>query len=187
MERKYKKYKVKSQLGLAGKDAKTFLVTDKYGYEYALKQYKKQKSSKKILQEVAFQRLCSDAHISPKIIDVDVNEKFIVMEKMDYHLLDEINHNQSLSEKRQKELVTILNKLDKIGIFHGDANLLNLMIKNDHLYIIDFGMAKEVNEKLTTSLKTKTPNLIFMTLAVIANLKSANVNPLSYAFLNSFL
>jgi serine/threonine-protein kinase len=185
--RKYKKYKVESQLGLVGKDAKTFLVTDKFGYEYALKQYKKQKSSKKILQEVAFQRRCSDAFLSPKIIDVNLEEKFIVMEKMDTHLLDEINQNGGIPLQRQKELVALLKKLDKIGIFHGDANLLNLMIKNNRLYIIDFGMAKEINEKLIFSMKTNSPNLIFMILAVIANLRSANVNSSSYAFLQSFV
>jgi serine/threonine protein kinase len=180
----YKKYKVQSLLG-SGKTAKTFLVTDKFGYEYALKQYKKTKSINKILQEVAWQRRCSDVQISPKIIDVDTKGKFIVMEKMDYFLLDEINFHKTLSTARQKELVAILQKLDKIGIFHGDANLLNLMIKNNRLYIIDFDMSKEIDEKLISSMHTSTPNLFFMILAVIANLKLANVNPSTYTFLQS--
>jgi len=183
-----KNYEIKQQLGLRGRDGKTFLVLDKFGYEYAMKQFRSNKSIESILEEVFFQRKCSDIGLCPKIIDVDTKNKYIVMEKMDCHLLDEINSNGGiLTEKRQKELIHILNILDKIKVFHGDANILNYMIKNDRLYVIDFGLTKAIDEKLIEKVKTKTPNLKLMLTAFIFKLKEANVHPQSFTFLKPLL
>lgn len=182
------KYVIKQQLGLKGKDGKTFLVVDKFGYEYAMKQFRKNKSADNMLKEVQFQRRCSEHNLSPKIIDVDTKNKFIVMEKMDYHLLDEININGGLlTEKRQKELVTLLKEMDRIGVFQGDANLLNYMIKNDRLYVIDFGLAKDIDPKLIKSTGTNTPNLKLMLLSFVIKLKESNAKEDSFLFLKKFL
>jgi tRNA A-37 threonylcarbamoyl transferase component Bud32 len=110
------------------------------------------------------------------------------MEKMDYHLLDEINSSGGLlSEKRQKELVTLLKEMDRINVFQGDANLLNYMVKNDRLYVIDFGMAKENDIKLQKTTGTKTPNLKLMLLAFVIKLKESNAKEESFSFLKKFL
>lgn len=182
------KYEIKQQLGLKGKDGKTFLVVDKFGYEYAMKQFRKNKSTEGIIKEVQFQRRCSENHLSPKIIDVDIKNKFIVMEKMDYHLLEEINASGGLlSEKRQKELVTLLKEMDRICVFQGDANLLNYMIKNDRLFVIDFGLAKEIDARLQKTTGTVTPNLKLMLLAFVIKLKESNAKQESFSFLKKFL
>ena len=81
-----KKYKVLSQLGNKGKEARTFLVEDKFKCTYAGKQFRKNrknKSSPKIMNEVEFQRKCALSFISPKIVDYDLKNKYIVMETMD--------------------------------------------------------------------------------------------------------
>ena len=184
---KTSKYVFQNQLGLDGRDGKTFAVVDKFGYAYALKKFKKTKSTNKILKEVEFQRKLADVHLAPKIIDVDIKNKFIVMERMDCHLLDEINKHGLLSEKRQKELVKILQTMDKLKIFHGDANVLNYMIKNDRLYVIDFGLAKEMTSKLESTTGTSTPNLKLMILTFIIKLKESNAKKQSYAYLKKFL
>jgi len=182
------KYSIKQQLGLKGKDGKTFLVVDKFGYEYAMKQFRKNKSIDGILTEVQFQRRCSEHRISPKIIDVDTKNKFIVMEKMDYHLLDEINANGGLlTEKRQKELVCVLQEMDRIGVFQGDANLLNYMVKNDRLFVIDFGLAKEIDKKLLKTTGTTSPNLKLMLLSFVIKLKESHAKEESFRFLKKFL
>lgn len=182
------KYEIKQQLGLRGRDGKTMLVLDKFGYEYAMKQFRSNKSVEGILKEVSFQRKCSEAGLCPKIIDVDTKNKYIVMEKMDCHLLDEINMNGGLfTEKRQKELVHLLNAMDKLKIFHGDANILNYMIKNDRLYVIDFGMSNNIDQKLIQKIKTTTPNLKLMLTAFILKLKEANVSPKSFLYLKTIL
>jgi len=182
------KYEIKQQLGLKGKDGKTFLVMDKFGYEYAMKQFRKNKCIEGMLKEVQFQRRCSEINLSPKIIDIDTKNKFIVMEKMDYHLLDEINSNGGLlSEKRQKELVILLKEMDRIGVFQGDANLLNYMIKNDRLFVIDFGLAKDIDAKLIKSTGTVNPNLKLMLLAFVIKLKESNAKKESFSYLKKFL
>lgn len=186
-----KKYEVKEQLGNKGKEGKTFLVIDnKFKCEYAMKKFRSNKSGEKLLKEVSFQRKCSEVGISPKIVDFNISEKFIVMEQMDYHLTDEITFNGGLlSDKRQKELINIFQKLDKLKIFHGDANLLNYMVKDDKLYIIDFGMSDTINQKLTEKVKGKSINLNmeFMLLGFILKLKESNCPKESYKILKDYI
>lgn len=182
------KYKIGRQLGLDGRDGKTFLVEDKFGCQYAMKKFKKNKSEKKIADEVLFQRVCSNVFISPKIVDVDLRKKFIVMEKMDFHLLDEINaKNGIFSKKRQHELVRILKKMDKLKIFHGDVNILNFMIKNGKLFVIDFGMSKKITDTLIKKVGTTHPNLRLVLLSFITKLAEAGVNANSISYLQSQL
>ena len=182
------KYKKKEQLGEKGKEGRTFLVTDKFDCEYAMKTFRSNKSPEKIEEEVNLQRRCSEKRISPKIIDFDLKNKYIVMEKMDYHLTDELTGNNGLlSVSRQKELIDIFNKLDKAQVFHGDANLLNYMVKNNKLYIIDFGMSKEITPALEKKLETTKPNYQLMLLGFILKLKDMNCPNDSYSLLKTHL
>ena len=182
------KYNKKEQLGEKGKEGRTFLVIDKFNCEYAMKTFRSNKSPDKITLEVSLQRKCSDKKISPKVIDFDLVNKYIVMEKMDYHLFDEIKLNNGvLSFARQKELIDIFNKLDKVQVFHGDANILNYMVKNNKLYIIDFGMSKEITPELKKKLKTNNPNYQLMLLGFILKLKDMNCPIESYSLLKTHL
>ena len=153
-----------------------------------MKTFRKQKSSEKLRQEVKLQQLASTADISPKIIDVDTVSKYIVMDKMDKHLVDVLNkQNGILNRVQQKQLINIYKKLDDVGVFHSDANLLNYMFKGKQLYIIDFGMAKEITNQLVRKLGTTTPNLHIMTLGLILKLKELNCPETSYNYLSKFL
>ena len=182
---KYKKY---DQIGNTGQDAKTYLVTDKYGDEYAMKVFKKTKSGKKIFEEVTLQTTCSNAGISPIIIDYDTESKFIVMEKMDGHLFH-IIHKQSgiLTEQQQKQVIRLFKTLDKIHVFHGDANMMNYMYKGPKLYIIDFGYGTKIDASQIKKLGTSTPNMEIMLLGFILKLKDMNCPQQSYTHLLSFL
>ena len=184
-EKSLKKYKIKTQLGEKGKEGRTFLVFDKYDCEYAMKRFRSNKSSDKMMEEISLQRRCSDVGISPKIIDFDTTNKYIVMEKMDYHLLDELSG--VLSESRQNELLNIFKKLDKVAVFHGDANILNYMIKNNILYIIDFGMSKNIDDQLIKKVGSSKPNYELMLLGFILKLKDMNCTPKSYSVLKTHL
>jgi hypothetical protein len=57
------------------------------------------------------------------------------------------------------------------------------MYKDKKLYIIDFGMSKEIDEKLIKKLGTKTPNLDLMTLGFILKLKEFKCPFSSYSYL----
>jgi predicted Ser/Thr protein kinase len=182
------RYKKISQLGEKGKEGRTFLVTDKFGSEYAMKTFRKNKSSDKLLEEVELQRVCSNVRISPKIVDYDLEEKFVVMEKMDCHLLDKMKQvGGLLTENQQAQLLDIFKKLDKAGVFQGDANILNYMIRDGRIYIIDFGFAERIDDKLIKKVKSGKPNSELMLLGLILKLKEMHCPPASYSILKNAL
>lgn len=68
---------------------------------------------------------------------------------MDEHLFDVMKRQcGNITEIQQKQILDIFIKLDDALVFHGDSNILNYMLKNNKIYIIDFGMSKHIDEKL---------------------------------------
>lgn len=181
MEARYKKYNFLGSLGEPGKDAITYLVT--YNKQkYALKQFKSKKSVQKIKDEFEMQELAYEVGISPKPIDINIYRKYILMEKLDTHLID-VTKPKQLTLDNQKQLITIYKKLDNIHIFHGDPNPLNYMIKNKRLYVIDFGMSKYINSSMKKKVKSEKPNIELMTLSMVMKLKNMNFPESSYKYL----
>lgn len=109
------------------------------------------------------------------------------MEKMDKHLLDVLKKQGGLKKTQQKQIINIFKKLDEANVFHADANLMNYMFLGRKLYIIDFGMAKEITNALIKKLGTNTPNLNIMTLGFILKLKEMQFSYDSYDHLIKFL
>lgn len=176
------------QLGDAGKDGRAYRVTDKHGTEYAMKVFKKNKTTKRLVTEVELQKLCADAGISPKIIDYDTEEKFIVMDKMDAHLYDILKAQRGILTKiQQKQVLQLFSTLDKVGVFHGDANILNYMYKKTKLYIIDFGYSKLITDDLKKKLNVQSPNMELMLLGFVVKLKEIGCPPAGYDILVSKL
>jgi tRNA A-37 threonylcarbamoyl transferase component Bud32 len=181
-------YERHEQLGDSGKDATTFLVKvkndDDTESKYAMKTFKVRKSPERILKEAEIQKKLSQHGICPVVIDVEttLKNKYIVMEKLDRHLID-VNGEKKIPLSFQKQLVKIYKTMDELGIFHGDANPLNYMIKKSKLYVIDFGMSKEINPVLIKKLKTDKPNLHIMTLGMILKLKNMQYPIESYKYL----
>jgi len=181
---KIDKYKRGEQLGEKGKEGITFLVTTKDGTEYAMKTFRKQKSSTNLRKEAELQKMAADVGASPNVIDIDTVSKYIVMEKMDKHLVDLMKQQEGiLTKQQQKQIITIYKKLDKAGVFHGDANLLNYMYKGNKLYIIDFGLAKEITSALIKKLGTESPNIQIMTLGMALKLRDLKCPPSSYSYI----
>lgn len=181
------KYKKIKQLGKKGKEGTTFLVTDGKK-EYAMKTFKSQKSSAKLKQEGTLQQKASKKGISPQVFAIDTVSNYILMEKMDQHLIDLLEKQKGVLKKnQQKEIINIYRNLDEAGVFHGDANILNYMIYNKKIYIIDFGMAKPITNELIHKLGTSTPNIHIMTLGLILKLKELNCPAESYSFLKKFM
>ena len=149
-----KKYTRLSQIGQSGKEGTTFGVVDKKGNVYAMKTFRNSKSENIIMREASFQQRAAEIGVSPVIIDINPVKKYIVMEKMDETLFDIIKKNKGVIPiTYQKQIFTIFNKLDRIGILHGDPNSTNFMIKGRKLYIIDYGFAKEIDKKLINKYK----------------------------------
>ena len=181
---RYEKY---NQIGNKGKEGTTFLVKTKDGKEYAMKTFRKSKSSSTLKKEAKLQKLAADEGVSPNIIDIDTVSKYIVMEKMDGHLLDKIKKQGDMSRSQQRQIINIYRKLDKAGVFHGDANLLNYMYKGENIYIIDFGMAREITLGLQKKLGTETPNMSIMTLGLALKLKEMQFPITSYQYIIKYL
>ncbi len=178
--KKYKYY-ISKQLGTEGKDGKTFLVFDKKGNKYAMKQFKFTKKSEDILKEIQLQSKASDINIAPKIIDFNLNSKYIVMQLMDSLLYDYMLENEGIiPENIQTQILNIYKKLDKIKIFHADANILNYMFLKDKIYIIDFGMSEYIDTHYCKQIKSNNPNSELMTLGMILKLKELNCDKKSY-------
>lgn len=182
--KKKNKYKIINQIGNKGKEGITYLVVDKKGNKYAMKTFKKTKSSKKLKKEFLLQKKAGKKGIAPKVYDYDVLEKFIVMELMDNHLYEELDKNPAfLTKKHQERIYEIYSTLDDIEVFHNDANICNYMLKNNKLYLIDYGFAKEINSKLIKEVKTDKPNSILMLIGFIITLKKKGVPASSYKYL----
>lgn len=182
------KYEFKNQLGNNGKDGIVYEVKDSKGNNYAIKLFKNDKSMSKIKNEVEFQKFAEKYGLSPKIVDYDYNVNYIVMEKMDKSLVDYITEKEgNLPQNVQKRIVEIMRKLDEIGIFQSDPNILNYMFKDGKLYMIDYGMCKKIDDKLKKELKTDNPNILYTLSCIILHLKNANCNPKSYEYLSKFV
>jgi tRNA A-37 threonylcarbamoyl transferase component Bud32 len=177
---KYTKYQ---QLGEPGKEGLTYLVKDKHGHEYAMKTFRKEKSSNKLKKEFQLQKKAGKKNISPKVYDYDTVSKYIVMEKMEKHLFETIDKKKGLSKIQQERILYIFDKLDDAKIFHGDANLLNYMLKNGEIYIIDFGFSKEITPKLLKKLGSTRPNYHLMNIGLILKLKEMDFPDKSWKYL----
>jgi predicted Ser/Thr protein kinase len=149
------------QLGEDGKDGKTYLINigPKYSGEYAgnkitlraqtkvaVKTFKPKKSVAKILKEAEYQTICSKADISPEIYGISVEEKYIVMRKLE-SLPAKDYHQDRLPDDVQYMMCALMARLDDVSILHGDMNALNVMLdSNGRPYMIDFGFAKKISK-----------------------------------------
>lgn len=149
-----------NQLGVAGKDGVTYKV-EINGKNYAIKTFKKNKSTKKIEWEVEYQRLAADAGISPKVLNVNLKKKYIVMELMNELLIDYMKRKglKKLEKEIQFQLVACMEILDNIGILHNDGNIRNIMLDNNNeIKIIDFGFSKLIKKAHKRIRSVKSPN-----------------------------
>ena len=115
------------------------------------------------------------------------------MDKLDYTLFDILKENKGyLSEEYQQMIVNVVYVLDRIGIFHGDPNLGNFMLKKgkkDKWYIIDFGFSKEINQRLINKYNTDKPNQKFMIVGLLLKIKeiTGKVNLNQYKVFRKYL
>lgn len=179
------------QIGEKGKEGTTYLVkTNKFpggGQYYAMKTFNKKKSGSRLILEATLQQKAAEVGVAPQVVDVDPISKYIVMQCMEKHLWDMLMKTMQLSMNQQRQIITMYKKLDKIGVFHGDANLMNYMYQGGKLYMIDFGMSREINESLIKKLGTPTPNIKIMTLGMVLKLRNLNFGEESWCYLEKYL
>jgi len=166
------KYTILQQLGKPGKEGTTFLVKNRKGDEYAMKVFPKQKSINTLLKEVGHQREAARHGIAPQIKEINEEGKYIVMEKLDKNLFDIVKKNNGeIPDTIQRKIANVIKRMDETGVFHGDPNPANFMLKGTSMYMIDYGFARDIDDKLVKKYETNTPNTKFMILGLILKLK----------------
>ena len=174
------KFKRQFQIGNEGKEGVTYLVKDKNGDPLAMKVFRKTKSPVTLRREADLQQTAAVQGAAPNVIEVDTVMKTITMERMGRHLLDVILSNHCLNESQQRGLVRLFNRLDDAGVFHGDSNLLNYMIRGKKIYLIDYGMSKMIDGNFIKKVKTSRPNMTLMALGFILKLKELGLGQENY-------
>jgi predicted Ser/Thr protein kinase len=182
--KKVDKYTRVKQLGQKGKEGVTYLVTDKNGEEFAMKTFRKSKSSNTLKKEYYLQKQSSKFGIAPKVVEYDTVSKYIVMEVMEQSLVDVMSKQKgNLLKHQQHQILDLYKKLDNALVFHGDANISNYMFKGKQLYMIDYGFSKEITPLLKKKLNTETPNQDIMLIGFILKLKELRCPESSYKYL----
>ena len=89
---------------------------------------------------------------APIIYDINLEENMIVMEYIDGEKVKDILNNAS-AEKRLivcRKIGKSIATMHKNDIIHGDLTTSNMLLKDDKLYFIDFGLgekSKEIEKK----------------------------------------
>jgi len=78
---------------------------------------------------------------SPRLLNVDLTTYSLYME----HVGEPINSSNA-PKNWKEQLQSILNDLETEGIQHNDINVQNILVKNDKIYLIDFGWASLKND-----------------------------------------
>lgn len=117
------------------------------GKEYVVKTFRMSVQRAAVHKEAEYQQKAAEFAISPRILLVhatfDANEPvFLVMDKMERELEEDIRKTGEIAERYQHELLAHLKTLDKLKIRHNDLTGHNIMLdKRNHVQIVDFGAA----------------------------------------------
>lgn len=168
----------------------TGVVVEKDNLQYVAKFYDKI-TTRRLKQEIQWQEMAAEKGISPNIVFSDINNKFIIMEKLDETLVENFIRNGGcvLPINTTSQLLRIFTILDSLNILHSDPGLSNFMFKNDKLYIIDFGDAIQKKQKKSNYfiLEEIYNRILKITMEVCRNIvtdKDYNINNLEYKTIN---
>lgn len=153
-------YEVKKCLGL-GAYGIIYLCTDnRSGKKYVVKQLrpskgKKQRERERFKDEAELLRKIDYPAIPALVDEFKINNQhYYVMEYVDGDNIEDLLffHNQKFTEiealQIMKQLLSILSYLHKHNIFHTDIRPPNVIVKQEKVHLIDFGLAVvEDNEK----------------------------------------
>ena len=138
--------------GKKGKEGTTFLAEDEEGKEkYAVKLFKSTKSKAKLVLEAELQNLAARYGVAPVVHYVSEKQKFIVMDALEETIVDKGRRDEwtELPAEYAAQLYALCKRLDAAGVVQNDGNPLNLMLDgNGRLYIIDYGFAKKITQKI---------------------------------------
>lgn len=130
-------------LYLEEREGKKVLVKERIKKDYRIEQIDLKLRKERTKEEV---KLLTEARkvgvITPKIFEVDYKNFKIVMEFVEGKRLKEFFNEASEGEIKKVclEVGKLIGKLHSNGIIHGDLTTSNMILKNNEIYFIDFGL-----------------------------------------------
>jgi len=144
-----------AKLFLSKKDGQKILIKDRIKKNYRISQIDEKIRKTRTSQE---SNLLSEARRNrvptPKILDVDKKTHKIIMEFIDGERIKELLNK---SDKKTikilcSEIGRLIGKLHSAGIIHGDLTTSNMILRDNKIYFIDFGLgffSKKVEDQGT--------------------------------------
>ena len=134
--------------GKKGLEGTTFVATDPVTeHRYAIKLFSNKKSVSKLKLEAEMQSKAADVGVAPHVYYYSPTEKFIIMDALVETIVERGRREKwtKTPYDYQAMIYALCMRLDEAGVIQNDGNPLNLMVdKLGHLYIIDYGFAKEI-------------------------------------------
>ncbi len=121
------------------------LVKERIRKKYRVEELDQKIRKLRTKQEI---KLLNDARrlgvLTPKILDVDEKNYKIIMEHIDGDRVKELlnSADKKTIENVCKEIGYAIGKLHNGGIVHGDLTTSNMILKEEKIYFIDFGLGE---------------------------------------------
>ncbi len=132
-----------AKLFLSKKDGEKILIKDRIKKNYRIPQIDKKIRKRRTSQEF---NLLIEARRNgvptPRILDLDKKNHKIIMEFIEGERIKELlnKSDKKTIEKICFEIGKLIGKLHTGGIIHGDLTTSNMILKDNEIYFIDFGL-----------------------------------------------
>lgn len=132
-----------AKLFLSERDGQKILIKDRIKKKYRISQIDEKIRKSRTSQEF---NLLTEARRNgvptPIVLDVDKKNHKIIMEFVDGERIKELlnKSNMKIVERLCLEIGRLVGKLHTGGIIHGDLTTSNMILKDEKIYFIDFGL-----------------------------------------------
>jgi len=132
-----------AKLFLDKQDNQSVIIKDRVKKEYRIKEIDEKVRKLRTTQEYNLLSEAKRANVpTPRIFGIDKENHKIIMEFVDGIRIKELL-NESDKKKIEKncfEIGRLVGKLHSAGIIHGDLTTSNMILWNENIYFIDFGL-----------------------------------------------
>ena len=142
--------------GVIWREPKQYAVKMYHTYKYIPgSDHFAQKSIRMIQKETYLQERAAKVGICPRILALNEEERYVIMEKMEETIVDYAKRNRGekseyvLPVVHQDRIIEMMYKLDEVGVLHNDGNPLNLMFNdNNELMLVNFGLSELIDDAM---------------------------------------
>lgn len=132
-----------AKLFLSKLDGQDVIIKDRIKKKYRIKQIDEKIRKKRTSLESSLLSQAKRAGVpTPKILEIDKKQNKIIMEYINGERIKELlnQSDKKTIEKISLDIGKLIGKLHSVGIIHGDLTTSNMIMKNEKIYFIDFGL-----------------------------------------------